>query len=312
MTAANVNGVTLEYEVHGDADAEPLLLVMGLGGQLTAWPLAFVELLVQRGFRVIRFDNRDVGLSTKIDAPTPSRRQVVLSVVSRRFAKAAYTLDDMADDAASLLEHLEIRRAHVVGVSMGGMISQSVAIRHPHRVASLTSIMSNTGDRRHGKISMSLMRKMPRLLSREPDEAIDNGIKVAELISGPHFDPAATRELLSAAFQRSYDAAGTARQTMAINASPDRTRGLGSVRVPTLVIHGLVDPLVTPSGGIATARAVPGARLVMYPDMGHDLPLPRWDEIVEEIARTAGRAATSDISEGVEPQRSNAGGSVTT
>ena len=297
MTAANVNGITLEYEVHGDADAEPLLLVMGLGGQLTAWPLAFVELLVERGFRVIRFDNRDVGLSTSVDAPVPTRRQVMLSVASRRWAHAAYTLPDMADDAVALLDDLDIQRAHVVGVSMGGMISQTIAIRHPHRVATLTSIMSNTGDRKHGRISLPLLRKMRRLLSRDPEVALDNGIKVMELVSGPHFDAAAAREMAAAALERSYNAAGTARQTMAIAASPDRTRALGSVTAPTLVIHGLVDPLVTPSGGIATAKAIPGARLVMYPDMGHDLPRPRWDEIVDEIVRTARRAPVRETAE---------------
>jgi pimeloyl-ACP methyl ester carboxylesterase len=154
--------------------------------------------------------------------------------------------------------------------------------------------MSNTGDRKHGKISRRLLRKMPRLLSRDPELALDNGVKVAELVSGPHFDPAATREMTAAALQRSNSVAGTARQTMAIAASPDRTPALGSVTAPTLVIHGLVDPLVSPSGGIATAKAIPGARLVMFPDMGHDLPLPRWDEIIEEIARTARRVPTSD------------------
>jgi pimeloyl-ACP methyl ester carboxylesterase len=277
---------------------------MGLGGQLIAWPLAFVERLVERGFRVIRFDNRDVGLSTKIDAPVPTRGQVLLSVLSRKLAKAAYTLHDMADDAVALLDHLDVHRAHVVGVSMGGMISQTIAIRHPHRVATLTSIMSNTGDRKHGKISRPLLRKMPRLLSRDPELALDNGVKVVELISGPHFDPAAAREMATAALQRSYSVAGTARQTMAIAASPDRTRALGSVTAPTLVIHGLVDPLVTPSGGIATAKAIPGARLVMFPDMGHDLPSPRWDEIIEEIARTARRVPASEASAASEPTAS--------
>ena len=153
MTAASINGLTIEYEEHGDPSDEPLLLVMGLGTQLLGWPLGFVERLVGRGFRVIRFDNRDIGLSTKIDAPPPTVRQIVLSVVSPRFAKAAYTLSDMADDAAGLLDHLGIERAHVVGASMGGMIAQTLAIEHPHRVASLTSIMSNTGDRKHGRMA---------------------------------------------------------------------------------------------------------------------------------------------------------------
>src|SRR4051794_38125764 len=147
MAAASVNGINIEYDVHGAADADPLLLVMGLGGQLIGWPLGFVEALTDRGFRVIRFDNRDIGLSTKVDAPAPTKRQMMLGLMAPRFARSSYTLADMADDAAGLLDHLGIDRAHVVGASMGGMIAQTIAIRHPERVASLTSIMSNTSDR---------------------------------------------------------------------------------------------------------------------------------------------------------------------
>jgi pimeloyl-ACP methyl ester carboxylesterase len=289
MASAQVNGITIEYDVHGDPDAEPLLLVMGLGGQLIAWPLDFVDALVARGFRVIRFDNRDIGLSTKIDAPVPTRRQMILSVIAPRFAKSSYTLADMADDAAGLLEHLDTGRAHVVGASMGGMIAQSMAIRHPQRVASLTSIMSHTGDRRRGRVSPKLLRKLPRLLSRDPDDAVRNAVKVSRLIAGAHFDEALAREAATAAFERNYDPAGAARQTLAIAASPDRTADLGSVTAPTLVIHGLADPLVRPTGGIATAKAVPCSRLVMYPDMGHDLPRQRWIEIIDEIAGNAAR-----------------------
>jgi len=178
MAAAAVNGITIEYDVHGEAGADPLLLVMGLGGQLIAWPLDFVNGLVARGFRVIRFDNRDVGLSTKISAPPPTKRQMLLSAVSPRFAKAAYSLADMADDAAGLLDHLQVERAHVVGASMGGMISQSLTIRHPHRVASLTSIMSNTGDRRHGRISPRLLRKLPKLITSDPDKAVRASVAI--------------------------------------------------------------------------------------------------------------------------------------
>jgi pimeloyl-ACP methyl ester carboxylesterase len=262
---------------------------MGLGGQLTAWPLEFVERLVTKGFRVIRFDNRDIGLSTMMPAPPPTRRQIFLSIVSRRFAKSSYLIDDMADDAAALLDHLGMAPAHVMGISMGGMISQALAIRHPDKVASLTSIMSNTGNRKHGKVRKSLLRKLPRMMVRNPDEAVDKGVEMFRLISGPHFDADAARKMGQEAFERSYQPDGVARQSMAISASPDRTHDLGRVRVPTLVVHGLVDPLVMPSGGIATAKAIPGAKLVMYPDMGHDLPLPRWDDIIEEIADIAGR-----------------------
>ena len=213
------------------------------------------------------------------------------AALSRRFAKASYLLSDMADDAVGLLDHLGIGRAHVVGVSMGGMISQSIAIQHPDRVASLTSIMSNTGDRKHGKIARSLFRKLPKTIAKTRDEAIDKGLLTFENISGPHFDEdeAELRELLEEALARSWDVAGTGRQTMAIAASPDRTEALGSVTAPTLVIHGLVDPLVLPSGGIATAKAVPGSRLLTFPDMGHDLPRARWDEIIDAIVDNAVR-----------------------
>ena len=171
--------------MHGDAGGEPLLLVMGLGAQLIDWPLGFVDLLVERGFRVIRFDNRDIGLSTKIDAPPPTVRQMVLATLSPRFAHPAYHLSDMADDAAALLDHLGIAKAHVVGASMGGMIAQSIAIGHPDKVLSLTSIMSNTGDRKHGKVAFKLLRKMPRLLARSRKDPVAGGLVVGRLDRRP-------------------------------------------------------------------------------------------------------------------------------
>ena len=288
MTAASItNGFKIEYDIHGEG--EPLLLVMGLGAQMTAWPLDFVAMLTAVGFRVIRFDNRDIGLSTKVDAPAPTTRQMLVATLRPRRAKAAYTLNDMADDTAGLLDHLGVDRAHVVGASMGGMIAQAMAIRHPLRVASLTSIMSNTGDRKHGRIKRRLLRKMPRLISRSPEDAVDKGVEVFRLVSGPHFDATLARQMAEEAFARSYCPDGAARQTIAAAASPDRTWDLGRVRVPTLVVHGLLDPLVLPTGGMATARAVPGSKLVMYPDMGHDLPRQRWDDIVAEIVATARR-----------------------
>jgi pimeloyl-ACP methyl ester carboxylesterase len=218
---------------------------------------------------------------------------MLLSAVSPRFAKAAYSLADMADDAAGLLDHLQVERAHVVGASMGGMISQSLAIRHPHRVASLTSIMSNTGDRRHGRISPRLLRKLPKLITSDPDKAVRASVAIGRLTAGTNFDEPTVTASATASFERCYNPAGTARQTMAIAASPDRTDALGAVTAPTLVIHGLADLLVRPSGGITTAKAVPGARLVMYPDMGHDLPAHRWNEILDEIALNAARARAS-------------------
>lgn len=289
MTAAQCNGITIEYDVHGDGD--PLLLVMGLGGQLVAWPMDWVQRFVDLGFQVIRFDNRDVGLSSKMPGSPPGLLRVIAATFSKRFAKSDYLLSDMADDAVALLDHLGVDRAHVVGVSMGGMISQSIAIGHPTRVASLTSIMSNTGDRKNGRIHRSLYRKILKTFAKTRDEAIDKGLLAFEYISGPHFDEgkAELRSLLELALSRSWDIEGTARQEMAIMASPDRTDALHSVGTPTLVIHGLVDPLVMPSGGIATAKAVPGSRLLTFPDMGHDLPRTRWDEMIEAIVDNARR-----------------------
>ena len=290
MTNAHVNGITIEYDVHGDESGEPMLLVMGLGGQLVAWPLEFVDRLVASGFRVIRFDNRDIGLSSEMPAPPPTRRQLVLALLSRRLARSSYLLRDMADDAAGLLDHLGVARAHVVGVSMGGMIAQTIAIDHPEKVATLTSIMSHTGDRKRGRIRPSLLRKLPRLIARRPEDAVDKGVEMFRIISGPHFDEVEARAAGEAAFARSYRPDGVARQTMAVSASPDRTAGLRSLQVPALVVHGLADPLVTSSGGVATAQAIPGSKLVMYADMGHDLPRPRWGDIIGEITALARRA----------------------
>lgn len=288
MTSADIGGVTIEYDIRGEG--QPLLLVMGLGAQLIHWPDEFVTQLADRGFRVIRFDNRDIGLSTKMPGTPPGRARTIGGLLSRRLAKSEYLLSDMADDAAGLLDHLGIERAHVVGVSMGGMIAQSLTIGHPAKVASLTSIMSNTGDRRHGKPAMALIRRAPQLLNSDPEKMLDNGVAIGRLISGPHFDEKAERELIQRAVERDGDATGTARQIMAISASPDRTAGLRKVTAPTLVIHGLRDVLVLASGGIATAKAVANSRLLMFPDMGHDLPRQRWDEVIDAIVANTERA----------------------
>ena len=290
MPAVDANGITIEYEQEGAGD--PLLLVMGLGGQLIDWPRGFLEALLQQGFSVIRYDNRDSGLSTEFGAEPPTTATMAKAVLMRRLLHAEYLLDDMAADAAALLSSIGFERAHVVGISMGGMIAQSMAIGHPERVESLTSIMSTTGNRRVGQPRASLIRKSVRRPSPSRATAVDEGVKFFRELTGPTFDEDEFRALAAAAVERSFRPAGTARQTAAILGSPDRTPALRQLDVPTLVIHGLLDPLVRPSGGIATARAVPGARLLMFNDMAHDLPRTRWIEMAEEIRRNADRASS--------------------
>jgi pimeloyl-ACP methyl ester carboxylesterase len=271
MTAIKANGITIEYETFGDAAAPPVLLIMGLGGQLIMWDAAFCTAIASAGYYVIRFDNRDVGLSTTFEDATSS---------------PAYTLSDMAADAAGLLDALGIESAHVVGASMGGMIAQTFAIEHPTRTRTLVSIMSTTGDQTVGQPTPE---SIAALLAPPPatrDEAIEAGLKIWRIIGSPGypFDEQAVRERAAASYDRSFNPAGTARQIAAIMSQPDRTAALGEVRVPALVIHGEADPLVAPSGGKATAAAIPGARLKLVPGMGHDLPRDLHGEFVQEFA----------------------------
>ncbi|WP_420453397.1 alpha/beta fold hydrolase [Ilumatobacter sp.] len=294
MAQLEANGITIEYEQHGSGD--PLLLVMGLGGQLTDWPEGFVEMLVAAGFRVTVFDNRDIGLSSETDWEPPKQVRAVVGSFAKRPPRSEYTVVDMAADAAGLLEALGIGSAHVVGMSMGGMIAQQLTIDRPELVRSLTSIMSHPGDGRSGRIAGTVMARLARLREPTPETAPDRAVQSFLLWSGPHYDPVEHRARAARNVERSFRPVGTRRQTTAIMASPDRTPGLGEVTVPTLVVHGLLDRLVKPSGGIATAAAVAHSRLVMFPDMGHDLPAPRWGEIVDEIRRNADRAATSATS----------------
>lgn len=291
MTLIQANGIDIEYQEQGTG--EPLLMVMGLGRQLTEWPQGLVDAVAARGFRVIRFDNRDAGLSTLFPGPPPTLRQTATSVMLRRKMRSEYELSDMAADAVGLLDALGIERAHVVGVSMGGMIGQVLAIEHQQRVLSLTSIMSTTGNRRVGRPKTRVMVRAARRGRATEANAVQHVVEQFSDISGPGFDEGEFRATAKASIARSWRPDGIARQMAAIMASADRTASLRAVTVPTLVIHGLVDPLVHPSGGIATANAVPGARLLMFPDMGHDLPRSRWDEIAAAIASNAQRAGVS-------------------
>lgn len=289
MATAQVSGtITLDYEIAGDG--RDLLLVSGLGAQRITWPEALIARLVDHGFRVITFDNRDVGCSTKLDAAAPTMRQTLAGTVSRRFATSSYVLSDMAADAVGLLDVLGIEAAHVAGASMGGMIAQTIAIEHPQRVRTLTSIMSTTGNRRVGRPKSTLLPRLARLVDGPRETYVDRQVEIFRLISGTHFDEAVTRGVIEAEFARDYCPEGTARQSAAIMASPDRTAALNKLNVPTLVIHGLEDPLVMPSGGLATARAIPGARLLAFPDMGHNLPPGRVDEVITAVTQHTERA----------------------
>jgi pimeloyl-ACP methyl ester carboxylesterase len=282
-------GINLEYEIHGEGD--PLLLVMGLGGQLVAWPSSFVAGLVDRGFKVITFDNRDIGLSTKVDAAPPTKFQSAMVSISRRFAKSAYLLSDMAKDAVGLLDALSIERAHVVGMSMGGMIAQTMAIEHPSRVRSLTSIMSTTGNPRVGRPRTSVLLRAAKLTGGSKETFADRQATLFKLFSGSLYDELEIREVAKLSLERDFTPDGTARQMAAIMASPDRTPQLKKLNVPTLVVHGLEDGLVQPSGGYATTKAIPGARLLAFPDMGHNLPQARIPEILDEIKRNTSRSS---------------------
>ncbi len=289
MTRARVNGIDIEYEDRGDGD--PILFIMGLGGQLIDWPDDFIDLFLEAGYRTIRHDNRDIGLSSQTEWTPPKPTRSIASIITRRpLRDVGYTVEDMSADAAGLLDALAVDSAHIIGMSMGGMIAQALAINHPTKVRSMCSIMSNTGDRRNGGISASIVRKFARRPEPTIDNAVEQSVETFRAIAGPHFDETVHRDRAEAAIGRSFTPEGMARQTAAISGSPDRTARLTGVTAPTLVIHGLLDPLVKPSGGIATAKAIPSSRLLMFPDMGHDLPRPRWVEIRDAIIANFERA----------------------
>jgi pimeloyl-ACP methyl ester carboxylesterase len=286
---APANGIELCFQEMGDADGEPLLLVMGLATQMIAWNPEFCSLLADRGFRVIRFDNRDIGRSTKIEsAGLPSR----IDMLTGRRATAPYLLTDMARDSFALLDHLEIDSAHVVGASMGGMIAQQMAINDPDRVSSMVSIMSTTGSRWTGLPSMKAFGVLFGGPPKGRDQVIERAVKTFKVIGSPDFpfEEDRIREIAAASYDRGHSAAGVMRQLHAIIASGDRTEALHHVQVPTAVIHGTRDPLVKPSGGKATARAIPGARLMMIDGMGHDLPRDLWPTFANAIDHNAARS----------------------
>lgn len=291
MAKATANGIEIEYDEFGAKDAPAVLMIMGLGAQLVRWPMALVDALVARGYRVIRYDNRDVGLSTKCDsAGTPNFALMAVSHILRRPIRAPYTLTDMAADAAGLLDALGIERAHVVGASMGGMIAQLFAAHWPERTLSLTSIMSTTGNPALPGASlqaMGILLRRPR--GNDLEAIVTHGVKAAKVVGGSFpEDDRLMAERYRDEIVRNHHPSGFVRQMAAILADGDRRARLKTIAAPTVVIHGADDPLVPAEGGRDTAAAIPSARLVEIPGMGHTLPpevIPTVVAAFESVAR---------------------------
>jgi pimeloyl-ACP methyl ester carboxylesterase len=291
---AKANGIEICYDVFGRTEAEPLLLIMGLSAQMVLWDDEFCQELAGHGFRVIRFDNRDIGLSTKM---TGGKRITAMDFVKLRLfgilPSATYTLRDMAADTTGLMDALGIRSAHIVGASMGGAIAQEIAIHAPERVRSLTSIMSTTGNPRlpqPKREAMALLMSLPPKTKEEYIATFARNWKILRQGSFP-LDEAKDRERAERCYARGLNPAGVGRQFRAILASGARNKALAGVKVPSLVIHGTVDPLVRPEAGKDTASAIPGAKLLMVEGMGHALPIPMWPQIIGAIADHAHAAA---------------------
>jgi pimeloyl-ACP methyl ester carboxylesterase len=292
MPQVRANGINLEYETFGDKGAPPLVLIMGLGAQLVLWPDEFCHALAEAGHHVVRFDNRDVGLSTKLEQPRAPK--LVRAALASRLGfkvRAPYTLDDMALDTVGLMDALGLPRAHVVGASMGGMIAQILAAKHPQRVDSLTLVMSTSGNPRLPQARMDLaLRLVRRPATGDRETLIRHSMELWRLIGSPHYPP--EDHVLRSKVERSYDRSsyrhGLARQTLAIIASGSRVPLLRRIEAPTLVIHGADDPLVPVAAGHDLAQHIPGARLHVIPGMGHDLPaplLPTFTRLITQHAR---------------------------
>jgi pimeloyl-ACP methyl ester carboxylesterase len=294
MPKVAANGIEIEYEVHGPDGGEPLLLIMGLGQQLTRWPASLIERLVGEGFRVIRFDNRDIGLSTGFDAaPTPDLPTVFGALAEGKNPGAPYLLADMADDAAGLLDALGVARAHVAGVSMGGMIGQMLAARHPDKVLSLTSVMSTTGNPAVPPATPEAQAVLfARPASTDLESLVEHALKAQIAIQSPAWpvNPETERPLLRAGIQRAYRPMGVLRQMIAVIASGDRREALKTITAPTVVLHGAADPLVPVEGGKDTAATIPGAELRIVEGMGHDLPEGVRGAFVDAVKSAAARA----------------------
>jgi pimeloyl-ACP methyl ester carboxylesterase len=291
---ARANGIDICYEIFGDADAEPMVMIMGLGAQMIHWDDDFCRGLAARGFRVIRFDNRDIGKSSRLNG---GKRLTAVELLKLRFLNipvaAPYTLNDMAADVIGLMDALHVKSAHLVGASMGGMIAQEIAIAFPQRVRSLTSIMSTTGN---PKLPQPTREAMALLMAPPPttkEEYFARHAQTWKILRGGSFpeDEARDRARAERNFERGLNPAGAGRQLRAVLASGNRKKRLGSVKAPTLVIHGTVDPLVRPEGGKDTAAAIPGAKLLMIEGMGHALPVAMWPQVIDAIDKHAHAAS---------------------
>jgi pimeloyl-ACP methyl ester carboxylesterase len=296
----NANGITIAYESFGPTDRETVLLIMGNGSQLTAWPVELCEELVKRGYRVVIYDNRDVGLSTRFDAAgVPDPKAVIEARMAGKPAPLPYTLDDMAKDAVGLLAALGIEKAHIVGVSMGGMIAQLVAADHPEHTLSLTSIMSTSG--KPGIPFPARLEAIARMPPRAPEgdmEAIvANAVKMVQVLAGPVYPPdeKRIRDVVLRSMKRSPDRAGMARHNAvsALGLYEDRRAKLKTIKVPTVVVHGALDPLMSVEGGKDTAANIPGAELRIVPGMGHDLPIALVQTIADAITAAASRGGAT-------------------
>jgi pimeloyl-ACP methyl ester carboxylesterase len=291
MPRAATNGIELEYQTFGSEDDPPLLLVMGLGAQMISWDDDFCDALVGRGFFVIRFDNRDVGLSTKVEFGETDLLAAITAALSGEPSAAPYLLTDMASDAWGLLDALHIGRAHIVGASMGGMIAQTMAIQHPERVLSLTSIMSMTGEQPFGQPKPEVLPVLLETAPSERDANIAFNVEGSRVISSPEFfDEDRARAKFERAYDRCYYPKGIGHQLLAILASGSRDEELRRLDIPALVLHGTADPLVTPSGGEHTAEVLRGSELILFEGMGHDLPAHYWSQIIDAICAVAARA----------------------
>ncbi|TFG02007.1 MAG: alpha/beta hydrolase [Promethearchaeota archaeon] len=293
MPKAKVNDVEIFYETIGNPSDKPLLLIMGQGGQMIRWNDDFCKILTDKGFYVIRYDNRDVGLSTKFDDfGVPNLWEVAMAVNAGKKIKAPYTLEDMAGDAIGLLDALDIPKAHICGVSMGGMIVQTIAYKYPDRVASFTSIMSGTGKKGLPPPTPEIIRLFHEEAPKDKDGYVNHMVNLMKGIygSGFPFDEQKSRELFKRCVERSYHPAGYTRHYLAILVAEDRTEKLNSVNIPALVIHGKDDPLVRIEHGIQTAKAIPGSELLIIEGMGHGLPPETFERISDALADLASKA----------------------